>query len=67
MMLSRFRLRRRLNKEGILVENQFVLFVNNVDPIYFNSKKELEEYLSEFRSHTSVFSLQIFKIETYSL
>lgn len=66
-MLRMLKIRRRLKSDGVLVESQFVLFVNNVDPMYFQSRADLDNYLNEFRSHTSIFKLQIFRVDTYSL
>lgn len=61
------KLKRRLNSIGDLVETQYVVFLNNVDPMYFNSRVELDDYLSSFRKENEIFKLQIFRIETYSL
>ena len=69
-LLKMFRtrkLKRRLNSIGDLVETQYVVFLNNVDPMYFNSRVELDDYLSSFRKENEIFKLQIFRIETYSL
>ena len=61
------KLKRRLKSIGDLVETQYVVFLNNVDPMYFNSRVELDDYLSSFRQENEIFKLQIFRIETYSL
>lgn len=59
--------RRRLKSTGDLVETQYVVFLNNVDPMYFNSRAELDDYFSNFRKENEIFKLQIFRVETYSL
>lgn len=61
------KIQKRLDSSGSFIESQYVLFVNNVDPLYFNSRQELMLYLDEFRSHTSIFKLQMFRVDTYSL
>lgn len=61
------RFRRRLKSTGDLVETQYVVFLNNVDPMYFNSRAELDDYLTNFRKENGIFKLQIFRVETYSL
>ena len=67
MLKPKLRYRRRLKSTGDLVETQYVVFLNNVDPIYFNSRAELDDYLSKFRKENEIFKLQIFRVETYSL
>ena len=66
-MFRRLKLKRRLKSLGDLVETQYVVFLNNVDPMYFNSRVELYEFLCSFRKENEIFKLQIFRIETYSL
>lgn len=61
------KLKRRLKSTGDLVEIQYLVFLNNVDPMYFNSRVELDEYLTSFRKENDIFKFQIFRIETYSL
>lgn len=66
-MFRMLKFKRRLRSTGDLVETQYLVFLNNVDPMYFNSRVELDEYLNSFRKENDIFKLQIFRIETYSL
>lgn len=66
-MWRKRKIRKRIHSDGDLIESQFVLFVNNVEPMYFQSRSDLDNYLTVFRSQNSIFKLQIFRIDTYSL
>lgn len=66
-MFRTLKLKRRLKSVGDVIETQFVVFLNNVDPMYFNSRVELENYLCSFREENEIFKLQIYRVETYSL
>lgn len=66
-MFRRFKFKRRLKSTGVLVDTDYVVFVNNVDPIHFHSRDELDDYLRSFRKENEIFKLQIFRVESYSL
>lgn len=66
-MFDRIRNRRRLSKIGSCVETSFLLYVNEVEPISFPDRDSVVSYLSRFRETTPIYSLKIYRIETYSL
>ena len=61
------KIRKRLNEIGSHVETTFMLYVNNENPMMFDEKRQLVDYLKHFREENEIFKLQIYRIETYSL
>ena len=66
-MLFKRRIARKLAKIGSQVDDSYMVYVNNEEPITFPSKDNLLSYLKEYRSCNVISRLQIFRIETYSL
>lgn len=66
-MFFKRKLAKKLAKIGSCVSTSFVLYVNNEQPISFECKSDLFNYLKEFRSNNLIFKLEIYRIETYSL
>lgn len=62
-----FRIRKRLKKDGSLVETNYCLCLNNEEPMYFPNRDALRDYLQKYREQNEIFNLQLFRIETYSL
>lgn len=66
-MFKWFRINRRLKRDGALVESSYLLYLNNLDPISFESRSDLSAYLKKYRVDNEIFKLQIYRIETYSI
>lgn len=69
-MFSKLKLRRRVRHcydSSKLVESKFVVYLNNDEPKVLKDKSELHSYLSDYRKFNDIFSMQIFRIETYSV
>lgn len=59
--------KRRIKKDGSLLDIVYILYVNNLEPITFPSQASALSYLDSFRNENQIFKLQIYRIETYSL
>lgn len=66
-MFKWLKLRKRVKKDGVLIETSFALFLNNQDMIQFPSRDALQKYLKEYRTNNEIFKMQLYRIETYSL
>ena len=66
-MFSNLKYRKRINKDGVLIETKFILYLNNQDAVQFDSRDCMQKYLKKFRENNEIFKMQIYKIETYSL
>lgn len=58
---------RQLAAIGSHVDSQFVLYVNKEDAMYFTNKVDLLQYLSNYREINPIYSLKIYRVDTYSL
>lgn len=67
MCLKNRKLRKRLSEVGSSVSTSYLLYVNNENPMSFDSKHQVFSYLKRFREENVIFKLQIYRIETYSL
>lgn len=66
-LFRKHRLAKRLASVGACVDTSYLLYVNNDEPISFNNLDDCKSYLSDYRKDNSIFRLQIYRIETYSL
>lgn len=66
-MLKNRILRRRLRQIGTSVDMSFLLYLNNESPMSFPNEDSLFKYVKEYRENNTIFNLQIYRIETYSL
>lgn len=66
-MFRNHKLRRRLAKIGSNVDVNYLLYLNNQEPITFPSQEACFKYIQDYRSENVIFKLQIYRIETYSL
>lgn len=62
-----WKLRRRLKRLGTKAAIRYSLSLNNEDTLFFNSEHELFDYVQSYRSNNVIFSIQINRIEIYSL
>lgn len=65
--LFRRKVSKRLNSDGVKVDTEFLLFINDFDPRSFSNRDELRDYLQRFRNENEINKLQIYRVETYSL
>lgn len=65
--MFRNKFKKRLKDNGTLVDCQYLLFVNNQDPMTFPTREAALSYIQKYRKETEIFKLQIFRVETYSL
>ena len=65
--LFKRKMSKRLQKVGASVDESYLLYVNNDDPIAFPSRENCISYLAEYREHNVISRIQIYRIETYSL
>lgn len=66
-MFEKRKMAKRLARIGSMVDTSFMVYVNNEEPIRFESYSDALDYLKRFRSENVIHKLQIFRIETYSL
>lgn len=67
IMFRKRKLIKRLSDVGSRVDTSYMCYVNNDDAISFPSYDDVISYLKTYRQETTIFKLQIFRIETYSL
>lgn len=67
MNLRKRKLAKRLAAVGSRVDEQYLLYVNNDEPICFTDYQSVIEAIQKYRERNEIFKLQIFRIETYSL
>lgn len=58
---------RRLRRDGLIVESNFVLYINNEAPIICGTKESAKETIENYRKQNDIFNLQIFRNDTYVL
>lgn len=56
-----------LQKVGSSVDVSFLVYVNNDEPRKFDSRQSALVFLNDYRKQNTIFNLQIFRIEVYSL
>lgn len=66
-MFKMLKLRRRLKEIGSSIDTSYLLFINNEKPISFPTRSQVLDYVKRFREDNTIFNLQIYRIETYSL
>lgn len=66
-IFKRRQIAKRLQAVGSQVDESYMLYVNNVEPITFSTYQDCIDYLQHFRESSEIFKLQIYRIETYSL
>lgn len=66
-MFKNLKLRNKLKKVGAMVDTSYLCYVNNDEPRQFETQQDCYNYLKEYRSNNVIFSIKIFRIETYSL
>lgn len=66
-ILHKFRCRRALRADGVCVETQFVLHLNNDEPRYFISKSDLIEFLNRYSETNKIFAIHMFRVDCFSL
>ena len=65
--LKNRKLAKRLAKIGSHVEDTYVVYLNNNEPISFESYYAALSAIKSYRENTEIFSLKIYRVETYSL
>lgn len=63
----RRKISRRLCSDGVKVDTEYLLFINDFDPRSFSNRDELRDYLQRFRNENEINKLQIYRVETFSL
>lgn len=58
---------RKLSEVGSRVDESYMLYVNNDEPVRFETKDAAFKYLSDYRDNNVIFNLGVYRIETYSL
>ena len=58
---------RRLKSIGSAVDTSYLVYINNEQPATFSSKDDAYQFIRNYRKETSIFKLQLFRIETFSL
>lgn len=66
-MFKNAKYRKRLRQIGSCVDVQFLLYVNNEEPMQFADEKSAIAYLKNFRKENEIFKIQMYRIESYSL
>ena len=69
-MFNRFRLRktaRQLASLGSKVDEQFMVYLNNDEPVAFPTRSGALNYIKNYRLDNEIFLIQIYRINTYSL
>lgn len=69
-MFSRLRLRktaRALASIGSQVDEQYLVYLNNDEPVSFKTRSDALNYVAQYRFDNEIFHLQIYRINTYSL
>lgn len=66
-MFKRRKLLRKLADVGSSVDVSYMVYINNDEPCVFPSKDDAISYIRQYRLATSIFKLQLFRIEVYSL
>lgn len=68
--MNKFRLRKvakKLASIGSIVDETYMLEINNESPMTFPSYDDLLGYLKHFRESNIIFNLKIYRINVYSL
>lgn len=66
-IIRKFKCRRAMRGDGVLLEQQFVLHLNNDEPRYFIAKNELIEFLDRYSNTNQIFSIHMFRVDCFSL
>lgn len=67
MRIRKRRMLKRLEAIGSQVNVVYQIRVNNADMIAFDSEDAVYKYLSDYRDNNVIFSLEMYRIEIYSL
>lgn len=67
MKTSKWKIRRRLNRQGECIETSYLLYLNNLDPMTFPTREALADYLAKYRNENDIFTLHLCRVDVYSL
>lgn len=66
-MFRKRKIAKKLSELGSRVDLSYMVYVNNDEPVRLSSKDEVQSYISSYRETNTIFKLQIFRCEIYSL
>lgn len=66
-MFRKRKLLKKLCDIGSKVDTQYLVYVNEFDPVSFSNRDECYSYLKKFREDNIIHRLQMYRIETFSL
>ena len=64
---SKRKIAKQLASIGSRVDSVFVVYLNNDEPVNFNSRSSALQYVSDYRAENVIFSFKLYRIDTYSL